>query len=155
MSPFGSSHFDFLPEDVVERIFKDKHSIEFQTTLDTIKKFRYAMCKDDLWFARQPIRELLRPISKRKIFFIHVEEYAGDMFFTTDVNKVSAVEKQMNVKVALKHAYTVRINWQSKEPMRVLDVICISKALDLNSLSRHYILENVRVERDDISFVFA
>eukprot|EP00972_Heterocapsa_arctica_P100157 14769220-Heterocapsa_arctica.AAC.1 len=60
--PFGESYFDFLPEAVVEKIFKDKDSIEFQHTLDTIKKFRYAMCKDDLWFARQPIRELLRPI---------------------------------------------------------------------------------------------
>eukprot|EP00972_Heterocapsa_arctica_P064975 9591972-Heterocapsa_arctica.AAC.1 len=59
------------------------------------------MCKDDLWVARQPIRELLRPISKRKAFFIDVEEYAGDMFFTTDKSKVSDVEKQMNVRVAL------------------------------------------------------
>eukprot|EP00972_Heterocapsa_arctica_P101726 14987954-Heterocapsa_arctica.AAC.1 len=77
------------------------------------------MCKDDLWFARQPIRELLRPISKRKMFFIDVEEYAGDMFLD--------VEKQMSVKVALQPAgnsiynqqyTTARIKWKSKEPVR-------------------------------------
>eukprot|EP00972_Heterocapsa_arctica_P113549 16437690-Heterocapsa_arctica.AAC.1 len=81
------------------------------------------MCKDDLWFARQPIRELLRPVSKQHIFFIDVEEYAGDMFFTTDKSKVSDVEKQMNVKVVLQHPTKVIIKWKSKEPVIVLDVI--------------------------------
>ena len=186
--PFGRSLIDHLPEEVARRIFADKHALEFRPTLENIRKFRCVMSSDALWHAWLPIRELLRPLSRRrKLFNIDVEEYEGDVFFTEDVQKVRDAERAMNVKVELKRPseddddysddddifyygtsssrsiprrrshrrYTVaRIRWLSQEPFRVLDAICVSKALELNSHSQRYILEQVRVDRDDVSFEF-
>jgi len=165
---------DLLPETVVDKIFRDKHAMEYRPTLDMIEKFRYAQgMDDDLWYARQPIKELLRPVAKtRKYFYIDVEDYQGDMIFTEDIERVKKTEKKHNISVKLykpedlfdedfqdildeSSFYTkARIKWQSTEPMRVIDLIVISKALDLNSLSRYYILEKIHTYRGQVSFEF-
>ena len=94
---FDGSYIDLLPEDVVDKMFRDKHALEFRSTLNMIEKFSYAFSKDDeLWRAKQPIRELLRPVAKaRKYFYTDVEDHQGDMFFTNDVHRIRETEKNI------------------------------------------------------------
>ena len=53
----------------------------------------------------------------------------------------------------------VRVKWKDPRHVLVLDIICLTKSLDLNCLSQCYALEALRVEdinrkKDDITFEF-
>ena len=79
--PFGSSYMDFLPDDVSLVIFKMKHTMEFAPTLKMINMFR-CVFEDTPFRIRMTTRTLLKPISKRKMFHIDVEEYMGNIEFS-------------------------------------------------------------------------
>ena len=78
--PYGMSYIDYMPEDIIHTIFNNKHTMEYHTTLQMINKFRYAF-DDEHFKTRMPIKTLLKPLTKRKIFHIDVEEYRGQIAF--------------------------------------------------------------------------
>ena len=169
--PFGESYIDFMPDDVLHTIFKNKHAMEYLPTLQMINKFKYAFDEDN-FKTRIPIKQLMKPLTKRKIFHMDVEEYRGEIAFGATEEDIKKVEKDFNVKVALNKPndplniqtfnefYTdVRIKWKDPRHVLVLDIICLTKSLDLYSLNRWYSLEALRVEdlnrkTDDITFEF-
>ena len=169
--PFGASYIDFMPEDVLHTIFKNKHAMEYHSTLQMINKFKYAFDEDN-FKTRIPIKHLLKPLTKRKIFHMDVEEYRGEIVFGATEEDVKKVEKEFNVKVNLNkpndplniHTFNefytdVRVKWKEPRHVLVLDIICLTKSLDLNCLSQCYALEALRVEdinrkKDDITFEF-
>lgn len=169
--PYGMSYIDYMPEDIIHTIFKNKHAMEYHSTLQMINKFRYAF-DDDHFKTRMPIKTLLKPLTKRKIFHMDVEEYRGQIAFGATEEHVKKVEEAFNVKVNLNKPtdplnmftfndlYTdVRIKWNEPRHVLVLDIICLTKSLDLYSLNKCYCLESVRVEdinrkTDDVTFEF-
>ena len=87
-------------------------------------------------FAEERARDFGQHLGKRLVYIATEEAFDED-------------------PIPYSHLYTrVRIKWQSNEPMRVLDIIVISKALDLNSLSRYYILEKIHTCKAEVSFEF-
>ena len=169
--PLGASYIDCMPEDVLHTIFKNKHAMEYHSTLQMINKFKYAFDEDN-FKTRIPIKHLLKPLTKRKIFHMDVEEYRGEIVFGATEEDVKKVEKDFNVKVNLNkpndplniHTFNefytdVRVKWKEPRHVLVLDIICLTKSLDLNCLSQCYALEALRVEdinrkKDDITFEF-
>lgn len=127
------------------------------------------MFDDDQFKTSIPLKTLLKPITKRRIFHIDVEEYSGNVEFSASKESIEHVEKQMNVKVNLnkpndslhymgyREKYTdAKIKWQNDRHVLVLDIICISKSLDLKCLNTHYTLDAIFVEdinrkKDDIT----
>jgi uncharacterized protein (UPF0248 family) len=169
--PYGSSYIDFMPDDIIHTIFKTKHEMEYHSTVQMINKFKYAFDEDN-FKTRIPIKQLLKPLTKRKIFHMDVEEYHGAIAFGATEENIKQVEKDFNVKVNLSkpndplnaysysESYTdVRVKWNDPRHVLVLDIICLTKSLDLNCLSQCYALEALRVEdinrkTDDITFEF-
>lgn len=169
--PFGMSYIDYMPEDIINTIFKHKHAMEYLPTLQMINKFKYAF-EEENFKTRIPIKTLLKPLTKRKIFHMDVEEYRGQIAFGATEEHVKNVEEVFNVEVNLNrptdplnlftfnNLYTdVRIKWNEPRHVLVLDIICLTKSLDLYSLNKCYCLESVRVEdinrkTDDVTFEF-
>jgi hypothetical protein len=74
--PQGESHIDFLPEDILYKVFKYKHELEFSPSLNIIKKFSHLRPEEALK-SRIPLKTLLSPVTNRKLFHIDVEQYEG------------------------------------------------------------------------------
>ena len=56
--PLGRSQIDYLPEDIIIKIYKCKHQLEFKETLNIIKRFKTAL--DSLILKTEiPIKRLL------------------------------------------------------------------------------------------------
>ena len=171
ITPYGKSYIDLMPEDVLYEIFKTKHSMEFASTLDMINKFKYVH-EDEPFKTRIPIKTLLSPVTKRKLFHIDVEQYEGEIEFKATKEMLKSVEKQYNVIVNLNkpddplnmysysNKYTdAKIKWRNANKALVLDIICITKALEIRCASSNYVLNALLVEdlnrkKDDITFNF-
>jgi hypothetical protein len=85
--PFGNSYIDRLPEDLTHVIFKMKHASEFAPSLEMVKMFGLVFDHQSFRI-RLPLKDLLRPITKRKIFHIDVEEYLGNLEFSTTPDRI-------------------------------------------------------------------
>jgi hypothetical protein len=169
--PFGKSYLDLLPEDVTHRIFKMKHGMEFKPTVLMINQFKFAF-EGEHFKTRMSIRSLLTILTKRKLFHLDVEQYEGDLVFNADKDVIKNIENEYNVNVNMNkpndplnmlsyhNSYTdVRIKWKQPRYVLVLDIICLTNALGLNSVSTCYVLEALHVDdinrkKDDITFEF-
>ena len=169
--PYGLSYVDVLPDDLLHEIFKTKHAMEFTPTLDTIKKFRFVQ-ECEPFKTKMSIKTLLSPITKRKLFHIDVEKYEGNIEFKANAETIKNIETMYNVSVNLNKPndplsiYSYRdkytdalIKWRNNYTASVLDVICITKALDIRCASSYYVLCDLLVEdlnrkKDDVSLIF-
>ena len=115
--------------------------MEFAPTLKMINMFR-CVFEDTPFRILMTTKTLLKPISKRKIVHIDVEEYMGNIEFMATTEQIKKVEERMNIKTQLnkpddplrymsyRDKYTdARIKWLSERPARVLDIINISNSL--------------------------
>ena len=69
--PFGKSHIDYLPEDVLYHVYHFKHQLEFQPTLAIISKLRIAV-DSEIVETRTPIKKLLEKATNKKQLYIDV-----------------------------------------------------------------------------------
>ena len=169
--PYGKSYIDLMPDDVLHTIFKSKHAMEFAPSLELINKFKFVR-EDEPFKTQIPIKTLLLPVTKRKMFHIDVEKYEGGIEFKANEDKVKSLEKTYNINVCLKkpndplnmYSYSNKyldalIKWKNANHALAIDIICITKALDISCTSSNYTLKNLIVEdltrkKDDISLDF-
>lgn len=166
-----SPYIDPLPEDIMTKIYRYKHELEFYSTLETIKKFTH-LKPEGVLKSNIPLKILLSPVTQRKLFHLDVEQYEGDIEFKGDKEKLNALERQYNIKINLNKPndplnvydygdkYTdARIKWNNDSKVLMLDVICITNAI-INFSCDGYVLcgfevEDLNRKKDDITLNFA
>ena len=99
--PYGASYIDLLPDDIMYELFKTKHSMEDAPTLEMVKKFK-CVSDEEPFNTRIPIRTLLSPITRRKMFHIDAEKYEGDIEFKAAKETLKSIEAVYNVTINLK-----------------------------------------------------
>ena len=145
--------------------------MEYAPTLEMVKKFKCV--SDEVPFkTRIPIKTLLSPITRRKLFHIDVEKYEGDIEFKADKETVKSIEAIYNVTINLNkpddplrmYSYSDKytdalIKWKNNNTALVIDIICITKSLDIRCASSYHVLNGLHVEdlnrkKDDILLIF-
>ena len=61
---FGKSYLDFLPEAVLENIFRMKHQLEFKRTVDLLNKLRVGL-DYEIFDVHIPVKKLLSTVTKK------------------------------------------------------------------------------------------
>ena len=74
--------------------------MEYAPTLDMVKKFK-CVRDEEPFKTRIPIKTLLSPITRRKMFHIDVQKYEGDMELKAEKDTLKAIEAIYNVTINL------------------------------------------------------
>ena len=132
--PQGKSYIDLLPDDVLQQIYKMKHQLEFNPTLDILDKLRLAIdC--ELIEMRLPIRKLLEKINTKKQLYIDVGHFTPPK----DDNGREIIQNKFNTK---KIAYyqgwgTLReleLKFNDKVDLMVIDILHIIEQMGMSSI---------------------
>ena len=159
-----------LPDDVMLKIFRYKHELEFYPCLEMLKKFTHLKPEAPLK-SNIPLKKLLSPITKRKLFHVDVEKYEGDIELQADKEKLKMLEEQYNIKINLNkpddplHFYNyrdkytdARIKWNNTSKVLLLDVVCITNSIIKFSSDRFILcgcnVEDLNRKKDDITLNF-
>jgi len=168
--PSNVTVFDNLPNDIMLKIYRNKHELEFYPCLEMINKFTHLKPEGTLK-SNIPLKKLLSPVTNRKLFHVDVEQYEGDIEFKADKEKLKELEEKHNIKIILRkpndplHYYDysdkytdIRIKWKNNSKASMLDVICITSSIITFSIEG-YVLNGFKVEdlnrkKDDITLIF-
>jgi hypothetical protein len=139
--PQGKSYIDHLPEDILYKVFKMKHQLEFNPTLDILDKLRLAI-DSELIESRVPIRKLLEKTGTRKQLYLDVNN------FTTpnNVKGQKLVQEQLNTSKIIFHRSLgtmceLEIKFIDRVDLMVIDILHIIYQLGMTSRSNKILVD--------------
>jgi hypothetical protein len=129
-TPLGKSHIDYLPEDVMCKIYRFKHQLEFKSTLDFIKKIRIPM-DNQLIDTKIPIRVLLQQATNKKQIYINIVR-----FNRPTSNNDHIIQKEFNINKIQYHQgfdtiCELELKFTEKTKLLILDILYIVYTLGI------------------------
>ena len=129
--PFGKSHIDYLPEDVLYHVYHFKHQLEFQPTLAIVSKLRIAV-DSEIVETRTPIKKLLEKATNKKQIYIDVMPFKTP---TTD-DKALKVQQEFNTsKIQFHQGFgalcQIELKFIQKIQLLIIDILHIIYQLGL------------------------
>ena len=144
--PFGKSHIDYLPDDVLYHVYYLKHQLEFKSTLNIISKLRIAV-DSEIVETRIPIRKLLETATSRKQIYIDVIPFNSPDDFT----KGFKIQEEFNAKLDLHRGIgafrQLEIKFKEKVQLMIIDVLYIIFHLGFTRRLNRILVD---IEADDI-----
>jgi len=144
--PFGKSHIDYLPDDVLYHVYYMKHQLEFKSTLNIISKLRIAV-DSEIIETRIPIRKLLETATSRKQIYIDVMPFNSPDDFT----KNSKIKEEFNAKLDIHRGIgafqQLEIKFKEKVQLMIIDVLYIIFHLGFTRRLNRILVD---IEADDI-----
>ena len=135
--PLGRSHIDYLPDDIIIKIYKSKHQLEFTETLNIIKRFNTAF--DSLI----PIKKLLSKATDRKQIYINVMPfYIPDTY--SEQTKI--IQHEFNTNTLSFHKgrmplCQLEIKFNKKCNILIVDILYIVEKLGLTKRSNRTLVD--------------
>ena len=131
--PQGRSYIDFLSDDVLQKIYKMKHQLEFNPKLDILDKLKLAVdC--ELIEMRIPIRKLLEKINTKKQLYIDVGHFTppkGDKGREIIQNKFNT--KKIAYYKGTGVSCELEIKFNDKVDLMVIDILHIIEQMGMSS----------------------
>jgi hypothetical protein len=129
-TPLGKSHIDYLPEDVMCKIYRFKHQLEFKSTLDYIKKIRIPM-DNQLVETKIPIKKILQLATNKKQIYIDIVRFNRPISDNAHI-----IQKQFNTnKIEYHQGFgalcQLEIKFTDKINLSVLDILYIVYTLGM------------------------
>ena len=147
--PFGKSHIDYMPDDIMRTIYHYKHQLEFKPTLDIINKLRIAI-DNEITTTEIPILNLIKTGTKMKQVYITFSQYDA----SKAQQEAPRIQQELKLK-KLDSCYTpalsegeVEIKFFNKPNVLMIDVLEIMHKLKITPLGSQLLFN---VVFDDVS----